>query len=247
MGEVEIPSSALPTTVGMRRMLAAAALLVFIIGLPTYLLPEETATLFSWTVNPPITAAFLGGGYLTSMFVEFLASRERTWANARIAVPAVLLFSTLTSIVTVRHLDKFHFGSGFSVLTQLITWVWLVVYVVVPPVVATGPRVRADAPGLSACPSHARCSARSTGGAGCRHGHDRVRTLLCTRPSGRCTLAMAALSPHRWGHRSLAPRRGSGGWTGTMGERSATGQALDVRVRTVRRPGDCRRPPLRRW
>ena len=117
-------------------MLAAAALLVFIIGLPTYLLPEETATLFSWTVNPPITAAFLGGGYLTSMLVEFLASRERTWANARIAVPAVLLFSTLTSIVTFRHLDKFHFGSGFSVLTQLIAWVWLVVYVVVPPLPA---------------------------------------------------------------------------------------------------------------
>lgn len=110
-----------------------AALLVLIIGLPTYVVPGETETLFSWTVTPPLTAAFLGGGYLTSMFVELLASRERRWANARIAIPAVLLFTVLTAVVTLRHLDKFHFGADHSMLTQLITWVWLIVYLVVPP------------------------------------------------------------------------------------------------------------------
>lgn len=140
-------SSVRRTTVGMRRMLAVAAGLVLIIGLPTYLFPTETATLFSWTVEPPITAAFLGGAYLTSVFVEYLASRERIWANARIAVPAVLLFTGLTTIVTLRHLDKFHFGSEHSAFTQLITWVWLVVYLVVPPLLAVLWYRQTQAPG----------------------------------------------------------------------------------------------------
>lgn len=139
-GEVQVidgqPTEARPTTPGMQRMLLIAAALVLIIGLPTYVWADRTDTLFSWTVNPPLTAAFLGAGYLASMIVEYLASRERVWANARIAVPAVLLFTTLTTIVTLRHLDKFHFGSEFSAFTRLVTWVWLVVYVVVPPVLA---------------------------------------------------------------------------------------------------------------
>jgi hypothetical protein len=130
------PTLARPTTPGMRKMLVIAAVLVLIIGLPTYVWAENTDTLFSWTVNPPLTAAFLGAGYLAAMVVEYLASRQREWANARIAVPAVLLFTALTTIVTLRHLDKFHFGAEFSVFTQAVTWVWLIVYVVVPPVLA---------------------------------------------------------------------------------------------------------------
>lgn len=117
-------------------MLLAAAALVLIIGLPTYLVPDRTDLLFSWTVNPPVTAAFLGGAYLTSMVVEYLASREPVWANARIAVPAVLLFTTLTSIVTLRHLDAFHFGGDELLLARAVAWVWLVVYLVVPPLLA---------------------------------------------------------------------------------------------------------------
>lgn len=41
-------------------MLLVAAGLVLAIGLPIYLLPDRTDLLFSWTVNPPLTAAFLG-------------------------------------------------------------------------------------------------------------------------------------------------------------------------------------------
>lgn len=136
MSNQATPATMKPTTHAMRLMLIAAALLVLIQGLPIYLFPHDTATLFSWTVNPPITVAFLGAGYLTSMFVEYLASRETTWANARIAVPAVMVFTTLTTIVTLRHLDKFHFGAEHGTYTRLVTWAWLVVYLVVPPLLA---------------------------------------------------------------------------------------------------------------
>ena len=49
------------TTRPMRWLLMVAAALVLAIGIPLVLVPTETDTFFSWTVNPPLTAAFLGG------------------------------------------------------------------------------------------------------------------------------------------------------------------------------------------
>lgn len=132
----QTPMSVRPTTVNMQRMLTVAAVLVLIQGLPIFLFPYDSATLFSWTVNPPMTVAFLGASYLTSMLVEYLASRETAWSNARIAVPAVLVFTSLTTIVTLRHLDKFHFGSEHGAYTRVVTWAWLLVYLIVPPLLA---------------------------------------------------------------------------------------------------------------
>ena len=96
------------TTPGIRIILYLASFLVLSVGLSLYLLSERTDTYFSWTINPPLTAAFLGAGYLASFLTELLAAREGIWARARIAVPGVLVFTILTSIVTFIHLDKFH-------------------------------------------------------------------------------------------------------------------------------------------
>jgi len=113
-------------------MLSVAAVLVLIIGTPLILLPAKTSMLFSWTVNPPLTAAFLGAAYWSSFVLEWLSAREMIWARARVAVPAVFLFTMLTLVATLLHIDKFHFGEGFSPLTQWITWIWLIVYAGVP-------------------------------------------------------------------------------------------------------------------
>ncbi len=118
-------------THGMRRMLMTASILVFVIGIPLFLLSTQTESFFAWTINSSLTAAFLGASYWSSGVLEYLASRERTWANSRIAVPAVLLFTTLTLMVTLLHLDRFHFASP-SLHTRAGTWAWLLVYAVVP-------------------------------------------------------------------------------------------------------------------
>jgi hypothetical protein len=118
--------------VGMKWLLYLAAALVLAVGLTLFLFPGRTDTLFSWTVNPALTAAFLGAAYLSAFVLEFLAARETLWARARVAVPAVLLFTFLTLIATLVHIDKFHFGSAFSFFTQAGTWVWLLVYALVP-------------------------------------------------------------------------------------------------------------------
>ena len=115
-----------PLTAGMRRMLLAASALVFVVGIQLFILAEQTDRYFAWTINPPLTAAFLGAAYWASFLLEFLAARQPVWARARIAVPAVLLFTGLMLVATLLHLDRFHLDSAFG-------WVWLAVYVVVPP------------------------------------------------------------------------------------------------------------------
>lgn len=104
-------------------------------GTVLFLFPGRTDSLFSWTIKPPLTAAFLGAAYWASFFIEFLSARERTWARARIAVPAVVLFTWITLVVTLIHLDKFHFDRDPGSFTLWITWVWLLVYAIVPVII----------------------------------------------------------------------------------------------------------------
>lgn len=119
------------TTFGIRIILYIASILVLSVGISLYLLSAKTDVYFSWTINPPLTAAFLGAGYLSSFLLEFLSGRERIWARARPAVPGVWVFTFLTLIVTLLHLEKFHFNSPVPI-TWLGTWVWLLIYVGVP-------------------------------------------------------------------------------------------------------------------
>jgi hypothetical protein len=113
-------------------MLLAASILVFLAGIQLFILTERTDRYFAWTIDIPLTAAALGGAYWASSIMEFSASRQPTWARARIALPAVGLFTTLTFATTVLHLDKFHLGTRFAASTQFVTWVWILVYALVP-------------------------------------------------------------------------------------------------------------------
>jgi hypothetical protein len=146
---------------GMRRMLLVASGLVFIVGVQLFILTNVTDRFFAWTINPALTAAFLGGAYWASCSLEFLAAREREWVRARIAVPAVLLFTTLTLIVTLVHIDRFHLGPSFAFETRVLTWVWIAVYALVPIVMAAllVPQLRApggDPPRLAPLPAWVR-------------------------------------------------------------------------------------------
>jgi len=120
-----------PVTKGMQRLLFAASFLVLSVGISLYLLTNLTDTYFAWTITPPLTAAFLGAGYWASFLLELLSARERVWARARLAVPAVLVFTTLTLILTLLHLGHFHFNRPVFI-TRAGTWVWLAVYASVP-------------------------------------------------------------------------------------------------------------------
>jgi hypothetical protein len=66
--------------------------------------------------------------------LEFMAVRQRLWAHARAAVPAVFIFTALTFAATILHIDRFHLGAANPPETVFLTYVWLTVYAVVPPV-----------------------------------------------------------------------------------------------------------------
>src|SRR5258707_2712798 len=114
------PRALQPVTAGMRRMLYVAAALVFLAGIPLFLLTEHTDRFFAWTIQSHLTAAFLGAAYWASFVLEILAARQRLWTRARSAVPAVLIFTALTLVVTLLHLDRFHFNAP-ELLTRAVT------------------------------------------------------------------------------------------------------------------------------
>lgn len=116
-------------TIPIRRFYAVAAGLAAIAGFLLFPLAEETDRFFSWTIEPPLTAAFLGAAYWAALvLLAWAAGRER-WADARTAMPAVAVIAVLLLVTTLIHLDKFDFDSLFG-------WFWLVVYCLVTPLLA---------------------------------------------------------------------------------------------------------------
>jgi hypothetical protein len=115
----------------MRWLLYTASILVFLAGFQLTVFSEQTATYFAWTIAPPMTAAFLGAAYWAAVPVEVLAARQSTWAQARVAVPAIWLFTTLTLVITLIHFDRFHFSSPVA-SAQGSAWFWLAIYAGVP-------------------------------------------------------------------------------------------------------------------
>jgi hypothetical protein len=113
----------------IRRFYAVAAVLAAIAGFLLFPLAAETDRFFSWTIEPPVTAAFLGAAYWAALVLFVWAVRQQTWALARTAMPAVATIAVLLLATTLIHLDKFDFDSLFG-------WFWLVVYCVVTPLLA---------------------------------------------------------------------------------------------------------------
>ena len=120
-----LSSTIQPLTVGMRRWLLIGSIPPFLAGLSLFIGVEP------WTIDPAITAAFFGAAYWAGFFLLFLSSRQRAWAQARVAVSAVLALAVLELVATLRHLDRFHFDSTNG-LELVVTWGWMVPYVLGP-------------------------------------------------------------------------------------------------------------------
>src|SRR5438093_8585117 len=128
----EVPPGVKALIVPMRWLLYAASTLVFLAGLQLTVFTEQTATYFAWPISRPfLTAAFLGASYWAAVPVEVIAARQSTWATARVAVPAIWLFTTLTLVATLLHFDKFNFSSTTE-SAQGAAWFWLAIYAGVP-------------------------------------------------------------------------------------------------------------------
>jgi hypothetical protein len=116
----------------MRWLLYVAAFLVFLAGLVLFVFPLRTAEFFAWTVNPPMTAVFLGAAYWSAAGLEVTGARSASWDSAKLAVWPVFIFTALTLGVTLLHIDRFHLSPNTAPTAQIATWAWLAIYAMVP-------------------------------------------------------------------------------------------------------------------
>jgi hypothetical protein len=102
-------------------------------GVGLYAVPGRTADYWAWTIKAPLSAAFFGAGYIGAALALFPAARSPTWERTRTVAVEVLALTSLALLVTLLDLDPFAFGAGG--LPEVVAWIWLLVYVSLPPAV----------------------------------------------------------------------------------------------------------------
>lgn len=112
----------------MRVLLTGAAALVILAGIPLFFFSEQTERYFAWTIQPPLTAAFLGAGYWSVGAAVVMALREREWTRMRVIMPAVTIGVSLILLASLLHLDRFHLNSPIPTARGW-AWAWLILYV----------------------------------------------------------------------------------------------------------------------
>jgi hypothetical protein len=99
-----------------------------------YLFAADTDRFFAWSIDPPLSAAFMGSGFSAGFVLVVLARRRVNWADVRLSFVSVFVFAAVTLAASILHIDRFHFGRGGA--AEFAAWLWLVVYVIVPVVMA---------------------------------------------------------------------------------------------------------------
>ena len=129
-----------PTTGFARLFLWQLAATLFVVGFPVFVLSAQTDEYFAWTIDPPLTAAFLGANYWGSMVLVLFCARERDWAIARVTVPGIFVAGTFLLLATLLHLDRF-------AMETVRGWLWVILYAGLPPAVALLVAVQLRTPG----------------------------------------------------------------------------------------------------
>ena len=125
----------------LRLTLLGFAALALIAGGLLVIGAEDTDDWFSWTIQPPLTAAALGAFYWGALVLFVHGSRARGWLEVRPIAYPVLFIAVVLLVVTLIHLDKFHLDSLFGIF-------WLCAYIVAPPLLLYAiVRQRAAGPG----------------------------------------------------------------------------------------------------
>jgi hypothetical protein len=125
------PFDARPVTTNLRRLLILDCVLLLIAGFQLFVLTQHTNRFFAWTISSPLTAAFLGANYWASLPLVYMSSRQRYWSHVRTVIWGVLVFTTLTLVATLLHLDRFHLADPL-LSARGAAWAWLAVYLLFP-------------------------------------------------------------------------------------------------------------------
>jgi hypothetical protein len=161
---VDIALPTRPAARGVRPVLPTTKALLLVFSVLTalavgalYVLADDTADVFAWTIQPPLTAAVLGAGYAAGFLLVVLSLLDPVWAHSRVAVLTIFVFVVLTLGATLMHIDRFHMQAEFAGLPWLAraaAWFWLGVYVLVPLALAVAIVRQERAGGRDPVPRH---------------------------------------------------------------------------------------------
>jgi hypothetical protein len=99
--------------------------LAAVAGLMLFAGASDTDDFFSWTIEPPMTAAFLGATYWAVTLLFAAAARSESWPVARVAAWPEATAATFLLVATLLHLEKFH--------DDLFGYFWVAVYGLAAP------------------------------------------------------------------------------------------------------------------
>src|SRR5688500_16245651 len=154
---VEAPPGSRLLHPGMRVLLGAFAVLTALATGALFVLAETTEETFAWTIDPPLTAAFIGAGYAAGCVLVVLCLRDPVWVHSRVPVLTIFVFVVLTLAATLLHINRMHFDDDFGglhVLAKAAAWFWLAVYLVVPVAMLVLIVVQERSPGEDPPPRH---------------------------------------------------------------------------------------------
>jgi hypothetical protein len=100
-------------------------LLAFLI---LYFLPGRTSQFFAWEINPSLTSAFMGAGYLGGSWIFLHVIFGREWRRVEAAFLPVTAFTVAMLAATFLHWDRFDPG-------RLPFQLWFGLYLITPIVV----------------------------------------------------------------------------------------------------------------
>ncbi len=110
----------------LTRIVAGAVVPVLILAfLILYFTPERSGERFAWSIQPGMTAMFMGAGYLGGAWLFVHAATGRRWHRVAPGFLPVTAFTAAMLAATVLHWDRFDPGHFPFVL-------WLALYVITP-------------------------------------------------------------------------------------------------------------------
>ena len=90
-----------------------------------YFFPGETGQRFAWQINPAMTAAWMGAGYLGGAYFFLRVLLGQRWHRVSPGFWGVTAFTWAMLLTTILHWSRFDLG-------HLPFQIWLVLYVVTP-------------------------------------------------------------------------------------------------------------------
>ncbi len=92
-----------------------------------YVFADRADTDYAWPIRPPVSAAFLGAGYVAGLVVTAAGLLVvRSWRSIRLVYPGVISLAVVLTLATFIHRDRFDWDYP-------LTWAWTAIYILIPP------------------------------------------------------------------------------------------------------------------